>query len=489
MPVTAFNLASALADAACAAGRARAPAVRFAGETMSYGDLAALQDAAALALRDRGVRRGERVALVLRDSPDFIAAFLGAVKIGAIPVPLSTLARPDELAFMQGDCGAVLTVTDADTAQLAGRPGPVEAAPTGGDDMCFWQYSSGTTGAPKAVIHLQRRALFPAEAHGRHIARIGPADRVYSTAKLFFSYGLNNSMVVPLAAGASVVLDPERFAPDRAWQLIAVERPTVLYSVPTAYAALLAAAETGTPADPSSLRLCISAGEALPAPLLARWEARFGLRILDGIGSTEIGYIAISNSVEDVTPGSSGRVIPGYDARVVDPDGADAEEGTLWVRGGSTALGYHDRPAATAAAFRDGWVVTGDRYRVADGRYRHLGRDDDMLRVGAQWVSPLEVEAILLRHPDVGECAVVGRADRDGLIKACAYVVPKAAGRSLPTELVALCGAALPGHKRPRWIELVPELPKTATGKIQRYRLRDGGRSGAAVSVTGRSGA
>ena len=455
---------------------------------MTYRELTALQDAAAHALLDRGVRRGERVALVLRDSPQFIAAFLGAAKLGAIPVPLSTLARPDELAFMLRDCGAAITVADADADLFDDRPGPIEAAPTSGDDMCFWQYSSGTTGAPKAVIHLHRRALFPAEGHGRHIAAIGPHDRVYGTAKLFFSYGLNSSMVIPLAAGASVVLDPERFAPHRAWRLIHVERPTVLYSVPTAYAALLAAAEAGTAADPSSLRLCISAGEALPAPLAERWHRRFGLRILDGIGSTEIGYIAISNGVEDVTPGSSGRVVPGYDARVVGADGADANEGTLWVRGGSTAAGYHDRPAATAAAFREGWVVTGDRYRVADGHYYHLGRDDDMLRVGAQWVSPLEVEAVLLRHPDVLECAVVGRADADGLTKACAYVVPDGPpGRSLATELVALCGAGLPGHKRPRWIELVPELPKTATGKIQRYRLRERGPARASEIALGRT--
>ena len=423
----------------------------------------------------RGLERGERVALVLRDSPQFIAAFLGAAKIGAIPVPLSTLARPEELAFMQRDSDVAMTITDADADLFADRSGPIATAATTGDDMCFWQYSSGTTGVPKAVIHLHRRALFPAEAHGRHIARIGPDDRVYSTAKLFFSYGLNNSMVIPLAAGASVVLDPERFAPDRAWRLIGEERPTILYSVPTAYATLLAAAEGGTPADVSSLRLCISAGEALPAPLAERWRRRFGLAILDGIGSTEIGYIAISNSADDVTAGSSGRVVPGYEARVVDANGDDATEGTLWIRGGSTAIGYHDRDDATAATFRDGWVVTGDRYRVANGRYFHLGRDDDMLRVGAQWVSPLEVESVLLSHPGVAECAVVGRADADGLLKVCAYVVLR--GDAPPPDLDDICAERLARHKRPRWIEPVSELPRTATGKIQRFRLRETARA------------
>lgn len=434
-----------------------------------------MQDSAARGFRDHGVRTGDRVALVLRDSPRFIAAFLGAAKIGAIPVPLSTFARPDELDFMLRDSGAVLTVTDDDADLFADGSRQVAAASTRDDDMCFWQYSSGTTGAPKAVIHLHRRALFPALGHGRHVARIGPDDRVYSTAKLFFSYGLNNSMVIPLAAGASVVLDPERFAPDRAWGLIAAERPTVLYSVPTAYAALLAAADSGAAADVSSLRSCISAGEALPAPLEERWHRRFGLRILDGIGSTEIGYIAISNTEGDVTPGSSGRVIPGYEARVVGPDGEDASEGTLWVRGGSTAAGYHDRPEATAVAFRDSWVVTGDRYRVSDGRYYNLGRDDDMLRVGAQWVSPLEVESVLLSHPSVAECAVVGRSDADGLHKVCAYVVLRDA--TPVSELDEICAGRLARHKRPRWIEPLAELPKTATGKVQRFRLREAARA------------
>ncbi len=431
-----------------------------------------MQAGAAGALRDGGLQRGDRVAIVLRDSPEFMAAFLGAMKIGAIAVPLSTFARTEDLAALQKDCGARFTITDADSDLLVAGMGEVDPVPTRPDDMCFWQYSSGTTGAPKAVIHLHHRAFFPTEAHGRHIARVTAADRVYSTAKLFFSYGLGNGLIVPLAAGASVILDPERFAADRAWRIVGTERPTLLYSVPTAYAALLAAADDGTPADVSSLRLCISAGEALPAPLLERWRKRFGVPILDGIGSTEIGNIAISNLVDDIVPGSSGRVIPGYEARIVDADGADATEGTLWVRGGSTAIGYHDRPEATERVFHGGWVVTGDRYRLAEGHYYHLGRDDDMLKVGAQWVSPNEVEAVLLGHPDVIECAVVGHPDADGLTRTAAYVVARGARASLAGDLGALCADRLPSHMRPRWIELVGELPKTATGKIQRFKLR-----------------
>ncbi len=415
------------------------------------------------------------MAIVLRDSPDFIAAFLGAVKIGAIAVPLSTLARPDEIDLMVRDSDARLVVTEADVRVLADGSGPVATAPTRVDDMCFWQYSSGTTGGPKAVIHLHEPSLTPARAHGRHVVGLRSDDRVYSTAKLFFSYGLQSSMIIPLATGASVVLDPERFAPERAWALIARERPTVLYAVPTAYAGLLAAADAGTPADVASIRCCISAGEALPAPLAERWRSRFGLSILDGMGSTEIGYIALSNTAGDVTPGSSGVPVPGYDARVVGDDGQDVaagEPGTLWVRGPSTARGYHARPERTAATFRDGWVVTGDRYVVRDGRYTHLGRDDDMLRVGAQWVSPLEVESVLLSHRSVRECAVVGRADHDGLTRPCAYVVANGESGGLAAELLESCAQRLPQHKRPRWVEVVPELPKTATGKVQRYRLR-----------------
>ena len=415
------------------------------------------------------------MAVVLRDSPDFIAAFLGAVKIGAIAVPLSTLARPAEIDLMVRDSDARLVVTEADVRFLADGSGPVATAPTRDDDMCFWQYSSGTTGGPKAVIHLHERSLAPARGHGRYIVGLRSDDRVYSTAKLFFSYGLQSSMIIPLATGASVVLDPDRFAPERAWALIARERPTVLYAVPTAYAGLLAAADAGTPADVASIRCCISAGEALPAPLAERWRSRFGLAILDGMGSTEIGYIALSNTAGDVTPGSSGVPVPGYDARVVGEDGQDVtagEPGTLWVRGPSTARGYHARPERTAATFRDGWVVTGDRYVVRDGRYTHLGRDDDMLRVGAQWVSPAEVESVLGSHPSVRECAVVGRADRDGLTRPCAYVVANGESGGLAAELLESCAQQLPRHKRPRWVEVVPELPKTATGKVQRYRLR-----------------
>jgi benzoate-CoA ligase family protein len=355
----------------------------------------------------------------------------------------------------------------------------LEAEPTSPDDVCFWQYSSGTTGMPKAVVHLQRSAIAPAELHGRHIAAITSDDRVFSIAKLFFSYGLNNSLVIPLRHGATTVLLADRPEPGTVFATIAAERPTVFYGVPTAYAALLSAAEQGVDCDLGSVRACISAGEALPRPLFERWKARFGLEILDGIGSTEIGYIAISNRPGRVRPGTSGEVIPGYEAKIVDADGAAVkagEVGDLLVRGPSTALCYWNNRDATKRTFRGDWVFTGDRYSVsADGYYTHAGRSDDLLKVGGMWVSPLEVEAVLLEHVAVLECAVVGREDADGLVKPSASVVLKDRGAppdGLEEELRTLVKDRLAPYKYPRWIEFVPELPKTSTGKIQRFKLR-----------------
>jgi len=457
-----------------------------------------------------GLEPEQRVALILPDSPDFVALFLGAVKIGAVPVTLSTLLTGRDYAYLLADSRARVLVVDPKQLPLiepirgelsclrhvvvTGDPVPrttsldrlleassdeLDPEPTTSDDMCFWQYSSGTTGAPKAVVHLHGNAIAPAELHGRHVAGITADDRVFSVAKLFFSYGLNNSLVIPLRYGATSILLAARPEPRAVFGTLTAERPTVFYGVPTAYAALLAAAEQGADADLSSVRACISAGEALPRPLFERWKARFGVEILDGIGSTEIGYIAISNRAGRVRPGTSGEVIPGYEAKIVDPDGAAVklgEVGDLLVRGPSTAMCYWNNRDATKRTFRGEWVFTGDRYSVsADGYYTHSGRSDDLLKVGGIWVSPLEVESVLLEHAAVLECAVVGRADADGLIKPSAYVVlkedaPRQDG--LAEELSGLVKDRLAPYKYPRWIQFVPELPKTSTGKIQRFKLR-----------------
>jgi len=461
------------------------------------------------ALRALGVEPEQRVAVLLADSPEFVAVFLGAVKVGAIPVTLSTLLTGRDYAYLLADCRARAVIVDASLAsQIASIAGDLRylrhvivagQAPAGTesldsmiaaasdelaveatspDDMCFWQYSSGTTGTPKAVIHLHGNAITPADLHGRHVVGLSSGDRVLSVAKLFFSYGLNNSLIIPFRHGATSILVAGRPEPRTVFAAVAAERPTVFYGVPTSYAALLAAAEQGAVCDLSSVRVCVSAGEALPRPLFERWKARFGLEILDGIGSTEIGYIAISNFAGRVRPGTSGQVIPGYESRVVGENGATLPPGAvgdLMVRGPSTALGYWNKRDATKRTFRGDWVFTGDRYSVSeDGYHTNHGRSDDLLKVGGIWVSPLEVESALLEHSAVLECAVVGREDAEGLVKPSAYVVLKdgASSARLADELRAFVRDRLAPYKYPRWIEFVAELPKTSTGKIQRFKLR-----------------
>jgi benzoate-CoA ligase family protein len=487
-----FNLAAALLDDHLAAGHGDRPAFRHQGATFTYADIAALAGRAGNGLRSRGTGAGDRVALVLADSPAFVASFLGALRIGAIPVTLSNLLRVDEYPYLFEDSGASVAIIDAATPQpllirgttfdalISGQDERIETAPTRAGDMAFFQYSSGTTGRPKGVVHLHRNGVQPAQLHGRHVSEITPDDRVFSVPRLYFSFGLNNTLLVPLFHGASAVLEPARPDANRALDVISRLRPTLFYNVPTGYAAILAAAEAGAPADLSSIRRCVSAGEALPAPIFERWKERFGHEILDGIGSTEIGHICISNFPGRVRPGTSGTVIPGYEARVAREDGGDAaagEIGDLLVRGPSTAREYWRKPEATAHAFRDGWVFSGDRYaRDADGYFTYQGRSDDMLRVSGMWVSPLEVESALLRHPSVRECAVVSRSLDDGLARPMAYVVadPAAKPQDLGPELHALAKGSLAGYKRPHWIEFVSELPKTSTGKIQRFKLRGG---------------
>ncbi len=506
-----FNLAASLLDPHLAAGRGGRTAYRYEGDTITYSEIADLVARAGVGLRQLGVGLEERVALLLPDSPQFVASFLGAMRIGAVPVTLSTLLGTDDYAYLLADSRArALVVHESVLAKVdpllgclpslrhvivsgkAERPGATSFATlvsasaadlppieTTEDDMAFWQYSSGTTGRPKGVVHLHRSASKSADLHGRIVARITADDRVFSVPKLFFSFGLNNSSIFPLHHGASAVLLPDRPDPRLVLDTIARERPTILYHVPTGYAGLLAAAEAGAPADLSSVRTCISAGEALPAPIFERWKARFGLEILDGIGSTEIGYICISNMPGAVRPGTSGRVIPGYEAKVLRDDGTPAdvgEVGDLLVRGPSTAAFYWRKYEATKHTFRGDWIFTGDRYAIdADGYLTYQGRSDDMIRVSGLWVSPIEVETALLRHPNVRECAVVARADDSGLVRPCAYVVPNdGAGETLGSELLAFASNALSAYKRPKWVRFLDELPKTSTGKIQRFKLREG---------------
>jgi len=503
-----FNIVLLLIDRHVVEGRGDRPAILTPDRTIRYADLADGVARAARLLERLGVQREQRVALLLPDSPEFAYAFFGAMKAGMVPVPLSTLGTPDDYDYALRDSRAVALITEtglyprvADVGRgvptlrsclvsgaappgttafdpaLAAEAPHAEAAPTHRDDMAYWLYSSGTTGRPKAIVHLHHDMLFCVAPYNRHVLALTADDRTFAVPRLFFSYGLTSCLYLPFSVGASTVLVAERPDPARVFELWARLRPTIFFSVPTSFAALLRQAELTRP-ELSALRLCVSAGEPLPAPLYQRWVERTGIECLDGLGATEVGYIYISNRPGAVRAGSSGRLLPGYRARLVDPDGGDVPPGTagdLWMSGESVAAGYWNKHAKTRAAFVGEWFRTGDRYVAdADGYYFYQGRADELLRVGGNWVSPLEVEACLLEHDAVIECAVVGSRDGDGLEKPHAFVVlrPGAVTAELADALRAHAQERLAPFKVPRWVTPVTELPKTATGKVQRFRLR-----------------
>ncbi|HUQ17595.1 MAG TPA: benzoate-CoA ligase family protein, partial [Candidatus Saccharimonadales bacterium] len=494
-----------------------AVAIRCQGASVTYGDMARNVDRCGNALRELGVDIEDRVVILCLDSPAFVYAFFGAIKLGAIPVPVNTLLTAQDLAYVLTDSRArAIVVSSALLPKvLEARPaapllrhiivtgaGPATgttsgvlslealmaaAAPelspadTTPDDACFWLYSSGTTGFPKGAVHLQHDMLYCAETYGKHILASTPADRHLTVSPLFHAYGLGNGVFFPFRVGASTVLKPERATPDLVYGLITTERPTILFTAPTFYAALLAYPTTDFRYDLSSLRFAVSAGEALPKVLFEAWKARFGTEILDGIGSTEMLHIFISNLPGRAKGGTSGVVVPGYRAKIVDDDARElpaGETGNLWVSGDSACAYYWNKHEKSKATIRGAWVVTGDKYHLEpDGYFTYEGRSDDMLKVSGQWVSPAEVEAALMEHPAVLECGVVGMKDQDELLKPKAFVLLKT-GQSgtdaLADELRAFVKGRITPYKYPRWIEFVDELPKTATGKIQRYRLREG---------------
>ncbi len=507
-----YNASTTFLDDNLSAGRSEAPAIRCDGANLTYRQVHAAACRMGLALQALGLQRGQRVCLLLPDSPELVAAFFGGIRIGAVPVALNTRLGPAGYRYLIDDSQARILVAHhelmprirsirADLSRLdhvvivgaarapaegdelgyaelvARQPDRLEAAATDRRDPAFWLYSSGSTGAPKPVVHRHQDMRLCADLYARGVLGLESRDRTFSAAKLFFAYGLGNGLYFPFRVGATTILHPGAPRPDDVFRLIERERPTLFFGVPTLYAAMLQVAHPG---NLSSLRLCVSAGEALPAELYRQWRQRFGVEILDGIGSTEMLHIYLSNRPGRVVPGSSGTPVPGYDVKILDEDEApvpDGRVGNLWVRGESCSPGYWNRTAATERAWRDGWFFSGDKYyRDGDGIYWFCGRADDMLKVKGLWVSPIEVEHALVEHPAVAEAAVVARTDVDGLVKPQAYVVP-AAGcedtKTLAAELSAFAEGALPSHKRPRWIALVSELPKTTTGKIQRFRLRD----------------
>jgi len=496
-----FNVAVPFVDRHIGEGRGAKAAIRTVhGETVTYAELVERVNRTGNALLALGMKPGDRLLMVVKDCPAFFYLFWGAIKAGIVPVPPNTLLRAPDYAYMFEDSGCRLVVyssefageiepalkqfpvkaltVDTFLAAMAKAPaalGPHLAAP--GDD-CFWLYSSGSTGRPKGAVHAQRDMVVTSELYGVRVLGVTEADVNYSAAKLFFAYGLGNAMTFPLWVGGTAILDDRRPTPDTTFDNIEKFKPSIYYGVPTLYAAQLAALESKS-RDLSSVRACVSAGEALPADMFRRWKGKTGTVILDGIGSTECLHIFIGNSLADHRPGTSGKPVPGYEVEILDesrkpvPKG---ESGALWIRSESAAKYYWNKPEKTAETMIDGWLNTGDTYRQdPDGYFIYEGRSDDMLKVGGIWCSPVEIENCLVGHTAVLEVAVVGHADADTLIKPKAIVVLKQAGSgsaALTDELMALCKKTLAPYKYPRWVEYVPELPKTATGKIQRFRLR-----------------
>jgi benzoate-CoA ligase family protein len=505
-----FNVAAHFVDRNVAEGRGERPAFLCESRDVSYADLLELTNRTGNVLLELGVARGERVFVACLDSPEFLGAFWGAIKIGAVPVPVNTLLRAPDYLYQLNDSEARVAVIsrplldavgpalgDAkrlEHALVGGGPAgshlrleerqakaspELQPAPTLRDDPAFWLYSSGSTGFPKGAVHLQHDMVICAETYAKQVLGIRASDRVLSAAKLFFAYGLGNAGYFPLAVGAHAVLYPQRPAPQAMFEVIARQRPTLFFAVPTLFAAMLAIPEAEKRYDTSSLRLCVSAGEALPPELLQRWRERFGVDIVDGIGTTETLHMFLSNRPGDVRPGYAGQAVPGYEAIVVDDAGRpvpDGEIGNLRIKGDSTMSEYWNQPEKTRATLHGEWIQTGDKFiREADGWFRYCGRSDDMLKVGGIWVSPAEVEATLVAHDAVLEAAVVGREDEQQLVKPVAYVVLKDAARASPPladELRDFVKARIAPYKAPRAVQFVSELPKTATGKIQRFKLR-----------------
>lgn len=506
-----YNASTTFIDANLEAGRENKAAVVYEGQTLTYNDVFALVCQTANALRKLGVRMEQRVMILVQDSPEFIAGFFGAIRIGAIPIPTNTLLKSADYEYLLNDSRAealivgeslyaaiepirprlkwlkhVVVVGDgpSDTIRfgdwIAGESRELTPAETSCDDVCFWLYSSGTTGFPKGAVHLQHDLVCCAENYARGILDIRENDRTFSVAKLFFAYGLGNGLYFPFYVGGTTILHPGKPDPQAIFEIITRERPTLFFSVPTAYASMLAFDDSSTH-DLSSIRLCISAGEALPKALCDRWYDKYRMEILDGIGSTEILHIFISNRPHEVRAGSSGKLVPGYNARIVDETDLDlprGEVGNLMIRGDSTCVCYWNKHDKTKETIVGEWIRTGDKYLIdKDGYFWYQGRSDDMLKAGGIWVSPAEVEATLMLHPAVLECAVIGLMDMDRLVKPKAFVtlIPgRAASNELGAELKAFVKDKIAPYKYPRWIEFVNQLPKTATGKIQRFKLREG---------------
>lgn len=507
-----FNVAAYLVDRNVLERRAGNTAIECGEERITYGQLLERTNRVGNVFRLLGVRAQERVLLLLLDTPEFLYCFFGAIKIGAVAVPLNTLLKPHDYEQLFNDTGAGLAVVSESLlpqlepiprerfrylkrivvaagseqhllrlsdAMEASSP-ELKPEPTGKDAPAFWLYSSGSTGSPKACVHLHRDMVVCSERFAKGILHMNERDRCYSVARLFFAYGLGNTGYFPLFSGATTILSPARPTPAGIYADIERYRPTLFFSVPTNYAALSAyRREDGREFDLSSIRLAVSAGEPLPAPLFERFKQRFGIEILDGLGSTETLQTVISNRPGEARPGSSGKIVPGYEAKITDDSGCPVvpgEIGTLWIKGESICAGYGKDREKSKDTFQGPWFRTGDKYyQDRDGYFWHTGRARDTFKVSGQWLSPAEVESVLMAHAAVQEAGVVGHEDETGLTKPAAFVVLNpgfSPQESLARELKEWVGERIGGYKSPRWIQFVLELPKTATGKLQRFKLQ-----------------
>lgn len=485
-------------------------------QAVSYGELARLANRVGNALIAQGCLRGDRVLIVLPDSAEFIAAFFGSAKIGAIAVPVNPMARAADYAHYLADCTPRFAIVhsealpefracrntapqttivfvgneSAETADLRllswstfldAALDTLSAAETTPFDSAFLLYTSGSGGLPNGAIHQHKDMLVASQAFAQGVLGLREDDITFSVSKLFFAYGLGNAMYFPFSVGGKTVLNPERPRVEKVAEIVAHHRPTVFFAVPTFYGALLAEAERNAAVDFSSVRLAVSAGETLPPEIFERFRRRFGLEILDGIGSTEMLHIFVSSRPGAQRPGSCGTPVPGYEARIVDEEGREVSAGTignLLVRGESAFAGYWNNPQLTSRVKQGEWISTGDKFaRDADGYYFYSGRANDMLKISGMWVSPMEIKNALLGHPLVAEAAVVARAEETGLTQAVAFVVLKNGSMGSPElarEIREHVKLRLAAYKCPRQVRFCGELPKTATGKIQRFKLRDG---------------
>jgi len=510
---TIFNVASYFVDRHISEGRGAKIAFECGDERVSYQQLFERVNRAGNMLKRLDVRQEERVGMLLLDTPEFAYCFFGAIKMGAVPIPINTMLKPHEYEYVLNDSRArVLIVSEALLPQvqaiakeklrylktivvfgkapegteplqaLLDESSPeLEAEQTTKDDAAFWMYSSGSTGFPKGCVHLHHDMVVCAELYAKNILKITENDRFFSVAKLFFAYGMGNGMYFSLSVGATSILWPGSPSPPNIFGVIEKHKPTLFFSVPSNYSTLLSyQREGGGPDfDLSTIRYAVSAGEALPTAIYHRFKERFKVEVLDSIGSTEALHMFIANRPGAVRPGSSGQVLPGYEARIVDEndhDVPDGEIGSLLIKGDATCSCYWNQHEKTKETIQGHWVRTGDKYyRDPDGYYWYVGRNDDMMKVKGMWVSPVEIENVLMEHPMVQEAAAIGSPDGNQLVKPAAYIVLKQGANNTPQMLEEIRNhvlGKLAAYKCPQTFEVVAELPKTATGKIQRYKLR-----------------